>query len=191
MGTKMEGVSRFESVTQPGSSWNAAFGAVCETPAWVFHGVPNAQVPVGVQFAAPEVEEATQFGGKAGAVTASNPSHKSLTKNGVGVGVEVGTVAVGEGEGVPVGVGVGVGEGVVGGVGVGDGPGHPAIEIVSTRHPGAPMTRSVPIRKRSLIVCPFRFGPRFITVLMYPPELPDQAIRPASGLRPLPSSSPV
>jgi hypothetical protein len=66
------------------------------------------QVTVGVQFPEPAAVEDTQPGGNAGgAETASKPSHKSLTKNGVGVGVEVGTVAVGVGEGVPVGVGVG------------------------------------------------------------------------------------
>jgi len=131
MGREIEGVSRFESVTQPGASWKAAFGAVEETPAWVVHCVPNEQVPVGMQFAGPDVDEGTQPGGKAGAVTASKPSHKSLTKNGVGVGVEVGTVAVGVGEAVPVGVGVadGVGVGVSGGGGVVVGVGVAAVGV--------------------------------------------------------------
>jgi hypothetical protein len=122
-GIKREGVSRFESVTQPGSLWKAAFGAVWEMPGLVVHSVPSAQLPVGVQLAAPAVEEATQPGGSAGAVTASKPSHKIRTKNGVGTGVDVGTVAVavGEGDGVPDGVGVAVGVGVGVGVGGGDG----------------------------------------------------------------------
>jgi len=66
------------------------------------------------------VEEATQPGGNAGAVTASKPSQKIWKKKGVGVGVEVGTVevAVGVGDAVPVGVG--------GGDGVTVGPGVPA-----------------------------------------------------------------
>ena len=80
--------------------------------------MPNAQVPAGVQLAGPAVEEGTQPGGSAGAVTASKPSHKILTKNGVGVGVEVGTVA----EGVAVAVGEGAIVAVADGVGVGVDP---------------------------------------------------------------------
>ena len=114
----MEGVSRLESVTQLGASWKAAFGAVWEVALLVAQFVPSAHVPVGVQLAGPGVKEVTQLAGNAGAVTASKPSQKTLTKKGVGVGVEVGAVAVavGVGDGVPVGVGVSVGVGV--GVGV-------------------------------------------------------------------------
>jgi hypothetical protein len=109
-GTAMEGVSRFESVTQLGALWNAEFGAVLEVPVLVVQSVPSAQVPAGVQSAGPILEVATQFGGNAGAVTASNPSQKIWKKKGVGVGVAVGIVevAVGVGEGVPVGVGASV-----------------------------------------------------------------------------------
>ena len=42
----------------------------------------------------------------------------------------------------------------------------PVIEMVSTFHPGAAIASSVPNRNRSVIVCPFRFGPRLITVSM-------------------------
>ena len=62
---------------------------------------------------------------------------------------------------------------------------------LSIRQPGAAVNRSDPIRQRSLIVCPFTFGPRFATVVMYPLELPLHAIRPAIGLLAVPSISPV
>ena len=82
----------------------------------------------------------------------------------MGVGSIVGVgVSVGVGVGVSVGVGVGVGVGVPG-VGVAHGPA--ATKIVSTRHPVADTLLSDAIRKRSLIVCPFTFGPRFATVLI-------------------------
>ena len=42
----------------------------------------------------------------------------------------------------------------------------PLIEMVSTFHPGATTASSVPIRKRSVMVCPFTLGPRSTTVLM-------------------------
>lgn len=38
--------------------------------------------------------------------------------------------------------------------------------MLSTRHPGRLANRSVPIRHRSLMVCPFTFGPRFAVVVM-------------------------
>ena len=46
--------------------------------------------------------------------------------------------------------------------------GHEAfvIEIVSTFHPGRAVASSVPMRKRSLMVCPLTLDPRFITLLM-------------------------
>ena len=52
-------------------------------------------------------------------------------------------------------------------VGLGVGLGHvPTTTVtVSTRHPVALTLLSDAIRKRSLIVCPFTFGPRFATVL--------------------------
>ena len=59
------------------------------------------------------------------------------------------------------------------------------------RHPGAPTASSVPMRQRSVMVCPLRLGPRFITVSMYPPELPLHASRPASGLLAVVSIVPV
>ena len=65
------------------------------------------------------------------------------------------------------GVGIGVGAGV--GVGVAlEAPHTPALVIVSTRHPVTceELPLSVARRKRSLIVCPFTFGPRFTTVVM-------------------------
>ena len=57
--------------------------------------------------------------------------------------------------------------------------------------PVAAAASSEPKRNRSVIVCPFRFGPMLITVSMYPPEFPLQAIRPASGFDASPLSSPV
>lgn len=106
-----EGVSRVESVTQPGSSWKAQFGGVFGAVALVAQFVPSAQVPVGVQLAAPGVKEVTQPAGRAGAVTPS----KFWLKTTIGVQVWVGVAGVGVGIGVVVGVGVG------GGVKVGDG----------------------------------------------------------------------
>jgi hypothetical protein len=87
---------------------------------------------------------------------------------GLGVGVAGVTVGVGVGvDGVTVGVGVGVAGVTVGeAVGVGDGQAPAVITMLSTRHPGAATNRSVPMRKRSLIDCPLRCDPRFITVLM-------------------------
>ena len=76
-------------------------------------------------------------------------------------------VAVGVGEGVPVEVAVAVG--------VGEGVGvippqqmkvEVLIEMVSTRHPVPVTLLSEAMRKRSLMVCPLTFGPRFATVLM-------------------------
>jgi hypothetical protein len=42
----------------------------------------------------------------------------------------------------------------------------PVMASVSMCQPGAPVNRSVPIRQRSLIVCPFMFCPRFAAVVM-------------------------
>lgn len=52
------------------------------------------------------------------------------------------------------------------GVEVGVAHGAPETKMVSTRQPVALTLLSDAIRKRSLIVCPFRFGPRFATVLV-------------------------
>lgn len=71
---------------------------------------------------------------------------------------------VGVGEGATVAVAVAVGDGV--GVGVGIEHGKATIEIVSMCHPGALVAKEEPMRKRSLIVCPATFGPRFATVSM-------------------------
>src|SRR5436190_14357169 len=86
-----------------------------------------------------------------------------------GVGIGVGVV-----EGLGVGVGVGVGVDV-------EGTHTPVLVIVSTRHPVGDeplLLLSAATRKRSLIVCPLTFGPRFAVVVMKPPELPPQAARP-------------
>jgi len=48
--------------------------------------------------------------------------------------------------------------------GLGDGHTPSATLSVSILQPGADTASSVPIRKRSLIVCPLTFGPRFTTV---------------------------
>ena len=83
---------------------------------------------------------------------------------GVAAGV---TVAVAVAVAVAVGVGEGVGLPVGVGVGVDDGTRHtPKLVIVSTRHPVAATLLSEAMRKRSLIVCPLTFGPRFTTVVM-------------------------
>ena len=88
---------------------------------------------------------ATQPAGSAGAVTPSKFSLQiTVPTQGVGVGVGV--------------VGVGVG------VGVGQTPS--VIVMVSTRHPGAATAASDPKRRRNVIVCPARFGPRLMTVSM-------------------------
>jgi hypothetical protein len=73
---------------------------------------------------------------------------------------------VAEAEGVAEAVGVGVAVGVTVGVGVGVVHAPSMIERLSMRHPGADVNMSVPIRQRSLMVWPFRLGPRFSTVVM-------------------------
>ena len=65
------------------------------------------------------------------------------------------------------------------------------IESPSMCQPGKATASSEPNRNRSVIVCPFRFGPMLITVLMYPPEFPHQANRPANAFDASPLSSPV
>jgi UDP-3-O-[3-hydroxymyristoyl] glucosamine N-acyltransferase len=123
-----EGVSSVESVTQPGSSWKAQLGAVFGVVVLVVQLVPSAQVPVGVQLAAPGVKELAQPAGKAGAVTPST----FWLKTTMGVQVCVG-VGVGVDEGVGVGVGVGVGGGVRVGVAVGVGLGAVVWKVTSNR----------------------------------------------------------
>ena len=54
--------------------------------------------------------------------------------------------------------------------------------IVSTRHPAPDVELSDPMRKRSFIVCPARFGPKLATVVTKPPEFPLQADLPVIGL---------
>ena len=94
-----EGVSKVESVTQPGASWNTELGEEEGSVVLVAQWVPSAQVPPGEQLAGPGVKEDTQPAGNAGAVTASKFSFKKTALHGTGVGV-VGGVGVGEGEGV-------------------------------------------------------------------------------------------
>ena len=91
------GVSRVESVTQPGASWKAQCGGVKGPLVVVIHFVPRAQVPVGAQLAGPGVKALTQPGGSAGAVTPSKYSLRVVsTPHGVGPG---------DGEGVGVAMG--------------------------------------------------------------------------------------
>jgi hypothetical protein len=71
-----EGVSRVESVTQPGALWNTQLGGVSGAVVLVAQFVPSAQVPVGMQLAGPGVKVLTQPGGSAGAVTPSKFSLK-------------------------------------------------------------------------------------------------------------------
>jgi hypothetical protein len=85
-------------------------------------------------------------------------------------------IGVGEATGVAEGLGVAVAEGVavavgvgLGGVGVGvdvEGRHNPVLVKESMRHPTPATWRSEAMRNLSTIVCPFRFGPRFNTVLM-------------------------
>jgi hypothetical protein len=77
----IEGVSSVLLVTQLGSLWKAAFGAVSTKPVLtVVKLVPSAQVPVGVQFAAPLVKLLTHPAGSAGATTPSKFSEKAMLK---------------------------------------------------------------------------------------------------------------
>ena len=92
-------MSKIESVTQPGALWKAQLGGPKGLVVLVVQFVPKAQVPVGVQSAAPGVKVVIQPAGNAGAVTPSKSSLKTVT------GVQVGA---GLGLGVPGGLGVGV-----------------------------------------------------------------------------------
>jgi hypothetical protein len=98
----------------------------------------------------------------------------------VWVGVAVG-VFVGVGVGVFVGVGVAVG--VLVGVFVGvAAAGHGKPVIVSIRTPIPALLLSVAIRHLSWMLCPLAAAGRLTVVVMYPPELPVHAMRPAIGL---------
>ena len=165
LGIISEGEWRYLSLTTAGSSIEAALGSESAT------GVGTPALEVTQSGAGPDAFNAVQSAGSAGGITLSKFS-LNRPAHGVGVGVVVGAtvaVAVGVGLGVRVGVGVGVivplGVGV--GVGVGHGPTQTAkLVIVSTRHPAAVTLVSEAIRKRSVIVCPTTFGPKFTTVLM-------------------------
>src|SRR5436190_17006693 len=93
------GVSRSLSVTTAGSSIKASLGAVSGVVVVVTHsGAP------------PVALVATQFAGRAGAVTPSKFSFNTVPAHGVPVGVAEGAtveVAVAVGDAVPLGVGVG------------------------------------------------------------------------------------
>jgi len=65
------------------------------------------------------------------------------------------------------------------------------IEIVSIHQPGDAVASSVPNRNRKVTVCPARFGPILILVVMKPLEFALHAIRPESGLEASPLISPV
>jgi hypothetical protein len=95
-------VSKFESVTQPGASWNAQLGDEKGLALLVAQFVPSVQVPVGVQLAGPGAKEVEKSEGSAGEVTPSKCSVKNVIKQGLGV-------IVGLGVGVPGGEGNGVG----------------------------------------------------------------------------------
>ena len=70
------GESRELSVTQDGLLWKAEFGAVSLDVLTVVQLEPKAQVPDGVQLAAPFVNEVVQPAGSAGATTPSKFSEK-------------------------------------------------------------------------------------------------------------------
>ena len=112
-------MSKAESVTQPGASWNAQLGDERGLLEVVSQFVPSGQVPTGAQVAGPGMKDERQPAGRAGGVVISKLSRKNLTTHGPGVGV-VGGVGVG----VPVAVAVGVALGV--GKGVGEGGGGPS-----------------------------------------------------------------
>ena len=92
--------------------------------------VPKAQVPVGVQLAAPETNDVVQSAGNAGAVIESKFSAKTTVVPGVSDGV-------------------GVGVGVCGGVGEASLTGN-QLKIESIRQPPPDPLQSVASRKRSL-----------------------------------------
>jgi len=149
------GVSRRLLETVVGSMIKAALGDESKAGA----GVPEAEVTHRV---VPAVFEAAQPAGRAGAVTPSKFSLKAVPLHAVGVGVGVGVpvavaVAVGVGVGVPPGVGVAVTQGTTQAA---------VLVMVSTNHPVPATLESEAMRKRSVIVCPLTFGPRFTTVLM-------------------------
>lgn len=111
------GVSKVESVTQPGALWNTVLGGDEGSTALVAQSVPSAQLPPGVQLAGPGVKEEAQPAGRSGGVTVSKPSFNAMTTQAAGVGV-AGGVGVAEGVGVGEGgVGVTVGGGEGGGLG--------------------------------------------------------------------------
>ena len=75
----MLGVSSVLSVTQLGSLWKAALGAVSTGAVFtVVHWDVRAHVPVGAQLAAPAVVVLTQPAGNAGATTPSKFSEKAV-----------------------------------------------------------------------------------------------------------------
>jgi hypothetical protein len=114
-------------------------------------GVPEVEVTHRV---VPALFDAAQPAGRAGATTPSKFSLKAVPLHGPGVAV---------GAGVPVAVAVAVGVAL----GVGQGTTHtPVLVMVSTNHPVPATLESEAMRKRSVIVCPLTFGPRFTTVLM-------------------------
>jgi hypothetical protein len=96
-----EGVSKAESVTQPGALWNAQLGAEEGLVALVVQAVPRAQVPLGMHVAGPGVKEDVQPAGSAGGVTVSKPSFNDMMVQEEGVGV---TGGVGDAVGVGVGL---------------------------------------------------------------------------------------
>src|SRR5215216_2632229 len=74
----MPGVTRRLSVTQMGSSWKAALGALLGKFVVVTQLPPRTHVPDGAQVAAPFVNEVVHPAGSAGAVTPSKFSAKTM-----------------------------------------------------------------------------------------------------------------
>jgi hypothetical protein len=132
----MDGVSRFESVTQLGSLWNAALGAESGVVRVVSQSVPSVQVPVGVHAFTPLVKLLIHPAGNAGAVTPSKFSLKTV--------VCPGHIGVGDGVGDGVGVGVGLG------VGVGVTAPEQTIFMLSILQPTRDALLSEPMRQRKI-----------------------------------------
>jgi hypothetical protein len=157
-----DGVINSVLPTAAGSGAKASFGAVSGVVVDVTHGD-----------SAP-VDAVVQPAGSAGAVTPSKLWPH--TAPGVPVGVAVGVLV-----GVPVAVPVGVLVGVFVGVGVPAVP-HGMFEIVSTLTPVAETLLSDAILHFRLIIWPLAAAGSITVVVIYPPELPAHAMRPAIGL---------
>src|ERR1051325_7143304 len=88
------GLSRVESVTQPGSSWKIELGMVSEAALSVAQKDPWPQVVPPVQLPGPATKVLTQPSGKTGGTTPSKFSLKTVPQ-GVGAGIAPGVMSTG------------------------------------------------------------------------------------------------